>query len=225
VEAIVLAAGEGLRMRPLTERWPKPVLPIDGRPVLSTLLREFAASGIGPTTVVVGHLADAVERLIRGLDVRVARQAEPLGSADAVSAGLAAGVSPPLLVSAADTVFTSGDVGAFAKRFAASEAVAAVAFRPRPARRKQGVRIQDGRVVEIPSGAKEAVWAAPLWGLRDELLSYLSGLPGPPFELGDACQRAIDAGLQVAAFEIGLTRDLTHPLDLVEENFPYLAGL
>ena len=40
-----MAAGEGRRLRPLTERWPKPVLPIDGRPVIGTLLRELAAAG------------------------------------------------------------------------------------------------------------------------------------------------------------------------------------
>ena len=42
-----MAAGEGTRLRPLTERWPKPVLPIDGRPVLATLLRELAAAEEG----------------------------------------------------------------------------------------------------------------------------------------------------------------------------------
>ena len=47
-------------------------------------------------------------------------------------------------------------------------------------------------------------------------------LPGPPFELAHAFQEAIDAGERVAAIEIGKTRDLTDPLDLVEENFPYL---
>ena len=40
-----MAAGRGPALRPLTERWPKPVLPIDGRPVIATLLRELAAAG------------------------------------------------------------------------------------------------------------------------------------------------------------------------------------
>ena len=47
-------------------------------------------------------------------------------------------------------------------------------------------------------------------------------LPGPPFELAAAFQRVIDAGERVEAIEIGKTRDLTDPLDLVEENFQYL---
>ena len=55
--------------------------------------------------------------------------------------------------------------------------------------------------------------------------AHLTGLPGPPYELAQAFQRAIDAGLRVAGIEIGKTRDLTFPLDLVVENVPYLRSL
>src|SRR5262249_6165661 len=46
----------------------------------------------------------------------------------------------------------------------------------------------------------------------------------PPFEVAAAFQHAIDDGATVAAIPTGATRDLTNPLDLVEENFPYLEG-
>ena len=58
--AVVMAAGEGSRLRPLSDRWPKPVLPIDGRPVIATLLRELAAAGCTFVVVVTGHLAEQV---------------------------------------------------------------------------------------------------------------------------------------------------------------------
>jgi NDP-sugar pyrophosphorylase family protein len=57
VDAVVMAAGEGTRLRPLTERWPKPVLPIDGRAVLATLLRELAAAECELVWLVTGYLA------------------------------------------------------------------------------------------------------------------------------------------------------------------------
>ena len=44
LSGVVLAAGEGRRLRPLTEQWPKPILPIDGRPVIATLLVELRAA-------------------------------------------------------------------------------------------------------------------------------------------------------------------------------------
>src|SRR5919199_6307871 len=112
-----MAAGEGRRLRPLTERWAKPVLPVDGVPVLATLLRELAGAGCARVWLVAGHLAAQVERLAGdgsafGVEVRAVRQPEPLGSADAVQRAVDAGAAPPLLVTAADTVYSRGDLGA-----------------------------------------------------------------------------------------------------------------
>ena len=113
MEAVVIAAGEGRRLRPLTELWPKPLLPIDGNPVIATLLRDLDAAGLGPVTVVIGHLADQIRRLLDGLNVRFAEQPEPLGSADAVRRAVDAGAQAPFVVSPADTVYAAGAVGRF----------------------------------------------------------------------------------------------------------------
>jgi len=226
-----MAAGEGTRLRPLTERWPKPVLPIDGRPVIATLLRELAAAGCELVVVVTGHLAEQVEELVGegsafGLDVRTVRQPGVLGSADAVNRALAARAEPPCLVLAADTVFTPGDIGRFARSFARSGAAGAMSGRrdpPAEAPQRAAIGIVDGLVVKpIDDDPGNPVGSAPLWAIGPELLPFLAELPGPPFELGLAFERAIASGLAVAGLEIGKTRDLTHPIDLVEENFPYL---
>src|SRR5919202_1916224 len=63
MEAVVMAAGEGRRLRPLTARWAKAVLPIDGRPVLATLLRELAAAELRRVWLVTGHLGEQVRAL------------------------------------------------------------------------------------------------------------------------------------------------------------------
>src|SRR3954451_7528292 len=64
VDAVVMAAGEGTRLRPLTEAWPKPALPIDGRPIVVTLLHELRAAALDPVTVVTGYRAEQLERLL-----------------------------------------------------------------------------------------------------------------------------------------------------------------
>jgi CTP:molybdopterin cytidylyltransferase MocA len=220
VDAVVMAAGEGRRLRPLTELWPKPVLPIDGKPVVATLLAELAAAGIERAWIVTGHLAEQVERIADEADprpgLRFVRQPQALGSGDAVARALAAGAEPPLVVTAADTVFATGDLA----RFAAAGR-AAVAWRRRP--RGTPLRVEDGRVVRVPAAQEEqGRFAAPLWFLTEEVARRLDGLPGPPYELSAAFQRAIDAGTTVKGVEIGPTRDLTNPADLVRENFPYL---
>jgi CTP:molybdopterin cytidylyltransferase MocA len=191
VEAVVIAAGEGRRLRPVTERWPKPILPVDGKPVIATLLRELELAGLAPVTVVVGHLGDQIRRLLAGLDVRFAEQPQPLGSVDAVRCGIAAGARAPFVVSVADTVYARGEVRRFVAAWEQSGAVGAT--------------------------------GPPLWGVGRELLGHLEDLPGPPYELRIAFQRAEEAGLELARLELGAMRTLTEPADLVVENFVYLG--
>jgi glucose-1-phosphate thymidylyltransferase len=231
MEAIVMAAGEGRRLRPLSETWPKPLLPIDGRPVIATLLRELAAGGLGPVTVVTGHLADQLEELVGdgsgfGLELRTVRQPRPDGAGDAVRVALDGGARTPAVVVAADTVYRRGDIGRFAAAFSSSGADAAAAVRrdPPPGPGREAVRIEEGRVTRIPDDDQAAELAsAALWGLGDAVAGELAGLPGPPYELAEAYQRAIDAGAHVLGVEVGPTRDLTRALDLIRENFPYLS--
>jgi hypothetical protein len=80
------------------------------------------------------------------------------------------------------------------------------------------------RFVEVwqRSGAAGAL-APPLWGVGPELVRHLDDLPGPPYELQTAFERAVEAGLELASLELGPTRVLTEPADLVLENFVYLA--
>ena len=225
-----MAAGEGRRLRPVTERWPKPILPIDGRPVVAMVLRELRAAGCDRATVVTGYLAEQVESLLGdgsgfAVELRYARQPRPDGSADAVSRGLAAGAEAPLLVATADTVFRPGDLARFAAAFAEAGTPGAVAIRrdPPPGPQRAGVEVEDGVVKKIVAAGETPFAHASLWGLGPELTPYLADLGGPPFELAEAYQRAIEEGLRVSAFEVGPTRDLTDPLDLVQENFLYLS--
>lgn len=219
--AVVIAAGLGTRLRPLSERYAKAVLPIDGKPVLAQLLRELADAGCPQVTIVTGHLAAQVERLVGdgrgfGLDVRYARQASPDGSAHAV---VAAAPEPPYLVVGADKRFAGGDVSRFAGAFAASGASGALAVERRPGT----VRVCDGLVEQV---LDEGVMGVPLWAVGSAVAPFVAALPGKaPFELAAAFQAAIDAGEPVAGIEIGPTRDLTTPVDVLEQNFPYLSQL
>jgi CTP:molybdopterin cytidylyltransferase MocA len=191
VEAVVIAAGEGRRLRPLSERWPKPILPIDGKPVIATLLRELESAGVSSVTVVVGHLGDQVRALLAGLDLRFAEQPEPLGSADAVRRAVEAGARAPFFVTVADTVYEPGDPRRFVEAWERSGAPGAL--------------------------------APPLWGIGPELVQFLDDLPGPPFELQTAFERARTAGIDLISVELGPTRALTEPADLVTHNFVYLG--
>jgi CTP:molybdopterin cytidylyltransferase MocA len=189
-----MAAGEGTRLRPITEHWPKPVLPIDGKPVVVTLAHELAEAGCERIVVVTGHLAEQVEALLAPLPyaIEFVRQPPGQGSADAV---LRAHGRPPYLVLAADNVFEEGDLARFAQEGAAFDGAYALHGEERP----------------------------PLWLVGERVHRFLDPLPGnPPYELQDVFANAVDDGAEVSAIQIGRTRDLTSPVDLVRRNFPYL---
>ena len=88
MQALVLAGGEGTRLRPLTLSAPKPVLPLAGRPFLTFMLEWLARHGVREVLLSVGFLADAVERVLgsrhAGMRVRYLIEDEPLGTAGPV---------------------------------------------------------------------------------------------------------------------------------------------
>jgi hypothetical protein len=155
------------------------------------------------------------------------RQPRADGSADAVACALAGGARLPAVLTAADTLYTSGDVRRFLETFATSGAAGAMTVRrdPPPGPGRSAVEIRDRLVRRVlDDNPSNPLSAAPLWAMGAELEQFLSGLSGPPFELAQAYQRAVDAGFRISAVEIGRTRDLTDPFDLVQENFPYLRA-
>jgi len=64
--AMVLAAVNGMRMRPLTDRTPKPLITVGGKPLLDNVLDRLAAAGVETAVVNVHHLADQIERHVAG---------------------------------------------------------------------------------------------------------------------------------------------------------------
>jgi MurNAc alpha-1-phosphate uridylyltransferase len=64
--AMVLAAGRGERMRPLTDRVPKPLIAVAGQPLIDHVLDRLAAAGVERAVVNVHYLADAIERHVAG---------------------------------------------------------------------------------------------------------------------------------------------------------------
>ena len=189
-----MAAGLGTRLRPLTDHWPKPVLPIDGKPVVVTLVHDLAAAGCERIVVVTGHLAEQVEALLDPLpyELRFVRQPPGQGSADAV---LRAHATPPYVVVAADNVFATGDLARFVREGSGLDGAFAVHESMRP----------------------------PLWLIGERVHRFLDPLPGAaPYELQHVFDNATADGAEVTAIPIGRTRDLTEPVDVMRENFPYL---
>ena len=84
-QAVVLAGGKGTRLLPLTHVLPKPLLPIDERPILDVVLSTLARDGCDKATIAVGHLGHLIEVYCGtgerwSMEIEYYREDTPLGT-------------------------------------------------------------------------------------------------------------------------------------------------
>ena len=115
--AIVLAAGRGKRMRPLTDHTPKPLLPVHGKPLIEWHLRALARAGVREVVINTAWLEDRFEAVLGdgrrfGLQLHYSREGRDHGGALETAGGIATAL--PWLVQQPDEVFwvVSGDIHA-----------------------------------------------------------------------------------------------------------------
>lgn len=120
MKAMVLAAGRGERLRPLTDRIPKPLVEVAGKPLITWHLERLAASGVGEVVVNVSHLGQKIVDYVGsgagfGLRVEYSREAEPLETAGGIAQALPLlGASPFLLVNG--DIYCEADFSSLSKR-------------------------------------------------------------------------------------------------------------
>src|SRR5687767_2230404 len=118
---VILAAGKGTRMRPFSEHWPKPILPVLGKPLMAYQLEMLASMGIKSVVVVIGHLGHEVVRALGdgsawGVEITYVEQEETLGIAHAVSR-LEPHVNRPFFLFLGDIYFATENLGSMRDRF------------------------------------------------------------------------------------------------------------
>src|SRR6185437_12850784 len=89
MQALILAGGQGTRLRPLTSTVPKPVVPLVGRPFISYMLEWLRSHGIDDVILSCGHMADGVRGVLGGgeslgIRLRYSEEPAPLGTGGAL---------------------------------------------------------------------------------------------------------------------------------------------
>ncbi|KAB2312611.1 nucleotidyltransferase family protein [Betaproteobacteria bacterium SCN2] len=90
---MILAAGKGERMRPLTDHTPKPLLPVGGKPLILWHLEKLAKAGFQRIVINHAHLGDQIEEILGdgeafGVELRYSREGEPLETAGGIATAL-----------------------------------------------------------------------------------------------------------------------------------------
>jgi mannose-1-phosphate guanylyltransferase len=134
VQALVLAGGEGTRLRPLTNTTPKPVMPLAGRPFLSFMLDWIRVHGVDEVILSCGFMSDAVRLVLGdiydGMRLRYVIEDEPLGTAGPVRLALDEGVLEERLLVLNGDVLTDIDLTAELEQHERNEALATLALYP-----------------------------------------------------------------------------------------------
>ncbi|HEY2579963.1 MAG TPA: mannose-1-phosphate guanyltransferase [Streptosporangiaceae bacterium] len=160
MKAVVMAGGEGTRLRPMTASQPKPMLPVVNRPIMEHVLRLVKRHGFSETVVTVQFLASLVRNYFGdgedfGLSLQYATEEEPLGTAGSVKNAQDALRDEPFLVISGDAL-TDIDLSELVKFHQRNSALVTVALSRKPNPLEFGIVItgEDGRIqrfLEKPS--------------------------------------------------------------------------
>lgn len=89
MQAVVLAAGKGIRLRPLTEKMPKAMVELNGKPMIERVLGNLSKAGFLEAHIIVGYMKEAIEKKIgekfAGMTINYFVQEKQLGTAHALS--------------------------------------------------------------------------------------------------------------------------------------------
>lgn len=228
MKAVVLAAGEGTRMFPLTYACPKPLLPVSGKPVLKHILEGLKESGISEVLVVVGRRQiDLVREALSGIKLKIEYvvQEEPKGTAHAASLAEAFVGGEDFLLANGDVLVPKKFYRKVLEVFRNSGGNVVSLVRVENVSNYGLVEVERGRVVRIvekPEREGGGLVNAGIYAFTNEVFEELKRTPVSKrgeYELTDTIQRMIDRGLPVVPCEVeGWWVDLGYPWDLLRAN-------
>ena len=232
---VILAAGKGTRMRPFSEHWPKPILPVLNKPLMAYQLEMMAGMGIRKVVVVIGHLGHEVVRALGdgsayGVSIQYVEQEEMLGIAHAVSR-LEAHVDRPFFLFLGDIFFVTENLDEMVTRFHNGKlgGVLAVKHEPDLEAMKRNFAViagEDGvvnRVVEKPRHPRTDLKGCGIYLFDQSFFDAVRRTPRTAlrneYEITDSIQIFIDDGYKVeAAKVVKADMNVSYPKDLLELN-------
>lgn len=236
---VILAAGKGTRIQPFSERWPKPILPILGKPLIQHQVECLRDLGVKRVLIVIGHLGFEIVRALgdgSALGVRIdyVDQGPTLGIAHALGK-LEQRIDRPFLLFLGDIFFIHRGLEEMTGLLGKDDVKGVLAVKEEPsveAIKRNFVVMEEGgfvsRVIEKPQHPRtrlkgcglylfdpvffDAVRRTPRTALRDE------------YEITDAIQIFLDDGYRVrAARVVEDDLNLSYPRDLLDVNLKVLG--
>lgn len=230
MKAVVLAAGEGRRLRPLTETRPKPMLPVANAPVLEHVIDALAEAGIDEVVLVVGYKRERIQSYFGdgagvGVDITYVVQEPRLGTGDALLRAERY-VGGPFLAVNGNQFIEPSLFEQLAERARSGTTSIGVTRAADPTR--YGVVTLDGSHVDTfvekppPHAVESELVSTGAYAFTPDVFAALreigpgSEVPGE-LQLTDVLQYFLDRPVSAVRYD-GLWLELTRPWDLLTAN-------
>jgi NDP-sugar pyrophosphorylase family protein len=240
MQSIILAAGKGSRLHPITTDRSKAMLPILGKPIVERVMEALAENGVDDFILVVSPDDRYITRYFQhdarlDVEVRFAYQPQRLGMADALRCA-APLIEGDFVLSACDNLLPKGEItrllAAFRQEPRPNAVLTLIHIQPAQISSSGIVEFQDGWVQRIiekpdPDQAPSDIASLPLYCLPHSILEYLPEVEPSPrgeYELQDAIQMLIGRQGRVRGILVPERLTLTRPADLLEINRHYLTA-
>jgi dTDP-glucose pyrophosphorylase len=240
VLGVILAAGKGTRIQPFSAHYPKPILPVLGKPLLQHQVECLRDIGVRRVIIVIGHLGFEIVRALGdgralGVAIEYVDQGQTLGIAHAVGK-LERVIDRPFMLFLGDIFFIHHQLGSMLDMLGRDEVRGVLAVKDEPsteAIQRNFVVLEDAqgfvrRVIEKPRHAPTRVKGCGLYLFDPTFFDAVRRTPRTAmrdeYEITDAIQIFIDDGYRVrTARVIREDLNLSEPADLLDINLRLLG--
>jgi len=219
MQAVILAAGEGKRVRPLTRGRPKALIPVANQPIITYVINALIQNGIRDIIVVAGYRKEQVTRYLSQLDIQVdvVVQDKQLGTAHALKCAESK-ITGDFLLLPGDNYIDAGSVAKI------KDTRDAMLVKEHPSPSNFGVVLMRGghvlQIIEKPERSPSFMVSTGIFSLTPSFFSYVRDN-----DITDAVSCMLEDGKKILGVVADDWQDAIYPWDLLKMNARLLSHI
>jgi glucose-1-phosphate thymidylyltransferase len=221
MKAVILAAGEGRRLRPFTETLPKVMLPVANKPILEYVVDAVKNSGISEIIIVVGYKKEVIMEYFKnykGVKITYVQQDKQLGTSHALLQAKKE-IKEPFIVISGDNLIDQKSISNLIK----DNSRYSILIKENPHPSKYGVVfIENGKLKEIVEKPKEEIGkfiSTGIYKLPKSIFIQIQKLVSNGiYDLSSVIQSIVSNGETINTVIADEWMDIVYPWDLIQVN-------